>query len=440
MRHKIPYTFVTLILIQNLCFALGGLRLNARATSLNKSNKHFDLNIGRKVSGDFARHFQPDETESKESQATLQPNPDTSLALDLSQPLKLVWSYQSDDVSALASVADEQALYVPLVGGKLLALRARDGERLWRTEIGGELTASPASDERAVYCASFAPSNPPAKAAEAAAVTSTAASLSSATLLRALSNRSGLTLWSQTLAEPANFLFATNRVLIAVSASGLISIYDKTVGTLLLSHKMNAVNISDALVTNQELLIAADDSVYSLAFNSNRAPQLLWQIPNAKLSHLAASGNGGVGGGGGGDARIYVAAADGRVLMYDRQLRNQAWQFRVDAEIQSLSITGNRLIVASLNNYIYGYSVSRGSRLWKRRLAGRAATVHPVANSESILFAPLAGEFCVVLDVASGRVQNLLPVGADNNSAAGAAINSNTLFLITRDGIKAFGK
>ena len=72
----------------------------------------------------------------------------------LSQPLTVRWKYQSNVTLNLTPAFDKERVYLPLAGGTLVALKARDGELFWRSEIGGELSASPVADESAIYVAS----------------------------------------------------------------------------------------------------------------------------------------------------------------------------------------------------------------------------------------------------------------------------------------------
>src|SRR6185436_14439595 len=71
----------------------------------------------------------------------------------LSQPLTIRWRYESN-VTNLTPAFDNERIYLPLSGGQLIALKAKDGQLFWRSEIGGELSASPVADETAIYVAS----------------------------------------------------------------------------------------------------------------------------------------------------------------------------------------------------------------------------------------------------------------------------------------------
>src|ERR1700736_5884239 len=72
--------------------------------------------------------------------------------LSLSQPLTVRWRYAGLTLN-LTPAADDERIYLPLAGGTIVSLRASDGQLYWRSEIGGEFSASPAADDRAVYVA-----------------------------------------------------------------------------------------------------------------------------------------------------------------------------------------------------------------------------------------------------------------------------------------------
>src|SRR6185369_9025144 len=58
----------------------------------------------------------------------------------LSQPLTVRWRYQSN-VTNLTPAFDNERIYIPIAGGQMVALKAKDGQLFWRAEIGGEIFA-----------------------------------------------------------------------------------------------------------------------------------------------------------------------------------------------------------------------------------------------------------------------------------------------------------
>ena len=74
--------------------------------------------------------------------------------LALSQPLTIRWRYDSQLTVNLTPAQEGDRVYLPLAGGTLVSLQAKDGQLNWLAEMGGELSALPVADERGVYVAS----------------------------------------------------------------------------------------------------------------------------------------------------------------------------------------------------------------------------------------------------------------------------------------------
>src|SRR5918997_6791417 len=72
----------------------------------------------------------------------------------LSQPLTVRWRYESSVTLNLTPAHDNERVYLPLAGGTIVALKAKDGQFYWRSDMGGELSASPVADEALIYVAS----------------------------------------------------------------------------------------------------------------------------------------------------------------------------------------------------------------------------------------------------------------------------------------------
>src|ERR1041385_2469266 len=71
----------------------------------------------------------------------------------LSQPLTVAWRYETSQTTDLTPATDEHSIYVPLGGGVLVGWNAAEGKPRWKAKVGGDFSASPAVDDRAVYSA-----------------------------------------------------------------------------------------------------------------------------------------------------------------------------------------------------------------------------------------------------------------------------------------------
>src|SRR6266550_9225106 len=136
----------------------------------------------------------------------------------LSQPLTVGWRYNSDLTLNLTPAFDRDRVYLPLAGGIIISLKAGDGTLNWRSEFGGELSASPVADDRSVYVAS--------ETGKPGSSTRTATGA-----LRALGKEGGVTQWMRTLAMPLQgSLTLANGKLFGGGSDGRLYAFDSNTG------------------------------------------------------------------------------------------------------------------------------------------------------------------------------------------------------------------
>src|ERR671929_2392280 len=135
----------------------------------------------------------------------------------LSQPLTVRWRYESAVTLNLTPAFDNERIYLPLAGGTIVALKAKTGQLYWRSEMGGELSASPVADENAIYVASETIGQ-------------------SAGALRALGREGGVTQWMTPLVRPLRgALTLSGPRLFAGGSDGRAYAFDKRTGGVLWS-------------------------------------------------------------------------------------------------------------------------------------------------------------------------------------------------------------
>ena len=334
----------------------------------------------------------------------------------LSQPLTLRWQYTTDSTINLTPATDGQRVYLPLATGTIVSLRAFDGQMYWRTEIGGELSASPVADERGVYIAS-----------ETGVVQGKAPQAAGA--LRALGRESGVTLWMHTLPFPLRGALAMNeQALFGGAGDGRVYAVSKKTGEMLWVKQFATPFSSLPTVSNTYLFIGNDDG--TLFCLDQKTGKQIWRYRTRGAVRGRASVHHGV---------VYFGSADGYVYAIDEMTGRFRWRTRTGAGVQAVTVTDGGLLVASLDNFVYFLSLSRGARLWKRQLAGRIAA-QPLATADGALFTPLSGDTGVVLDLRDGKQLNSIPIGEDNTTAASPIVVEDVLFVTTRQGLLAFSR
>ncbi|MBV9957848.1 MAG: PQQ-binding-like beta-propeller repeat protein [Acidobacteria bacterium] len=338
--------------------------------------------------------------------------------IELSQPLTLQWLYASEQTLNLTPATDGARVYLPLTAGVVVSLRAADGQLLWKSDTGGEISASPAADERGVYVASESQTN-----------SSNGVRTTAGGVIRAISRESGVTLWARPLPMPLRGALAVNQELIFGGASdGHIYAIRKSNGEILWSQNVNSQLASQLTLVGSRLYIGAEDGkLYVLEQKTGR---VLWhyQTQAAVRGRVALA-----------DGVVYLGSADGYVYALDEETGDRRWRARTGAGVQSVLSVREGLLVASLDNFVYFLSLTRGDRRWKRQLAGRLSA-EPLATFDGVLFTPLSGDSGIVLNLRDGKQLNRLPLGEDSNTAAAPIIAGNMLLVTTRHGLLAFSR
>jgi len=339
-----------------------------------------------------------------------------AIPVDLSQPLTLRWRFESNLTLNLTPAFDTESIYLPLAGGNLVALRATDGELRWRAEIGGELSASPAADQERIYVASEI-GGEERRGSSRRVATGT---------LRALGREGGVTQWVRTLATPLRgSLTLKNGKLYAGGADGKIYAFDVRTGDARWGYQYSAASDSTPVVANGHVYVGTEDgSLLALDENSGK---LLWRYRTRGPIRGAVATSIDQVFFGSGDGYVYaVSAGDGKLQ----------WRTRTGAGVQAVARIGDELLVASLDNFVYLYSLD-GTRVWKRQLPGRISS-QPFTTTQGALFTPLSSSAAVVLGLSDGRPVNSLPTNEELTSSASPIGVGNAVYLTTQHGLLAF--
>ncbi|MBV8857056.1 MAG: PQQ-like beta-propeller repeat protein [Acidobacteria bacterium] len=333
---------------------------------------------------------------------------------DLARPVYVRWLFKTESVTNLTPAADNERAYMPLDNGSIVSVGLSDGGLVWRSDVGGALSASPAVDNRNVYVASESLPTPKSIYPQATGV------------LRALSRQSGLTSWMRTLPSPVRGIINLNtQNLFVTSSDGRLYVLKKETGEIKWI-KYNSSPFTTLNLLDDETLYASDTygDIISIEPESGRT---LWRYRTRKALSAPVAVYG---------SMVYAGAADGFVYAIDRTNGRLRWRVRAGAAIQAV-LAGERWVLAtSLDNFVYCLSPQNGAKIWKRQLAGRV-TAPPLVLKNQVLLAPLVGDECVVLNLADGKKVNSIYVGEDNNTEAAPLLSADALLLTTREGLMA---
>ena len=347
-------------------------------------------------------------SESKSSQEK-----PASRDVSLSQPLTISWRYDTPSTVNLTPAFDDERVYLPLAGGVIVSLQAANGQLNWRSEMGGELSASPVADNHMVYVASET-GKPEAGVRRATGA------------LRALGREGGVTQWMRTFEMPLRgALTLSNGKLFAASSNGRVYSFDSKTGAVLWFHDYGAPFNAQPVVSGSRVYVGSEDGNL-LAFDE-ASGKLLWHF-KTKGPVRGPVANGA--------DHVYFGSGDGYVYAVNAANGRLHWRSRTGAGVQAVVRIGEDLLVASLDNFVYKFSID-GTRLWKRQMPGRISS-QPLMTRAEALFTPLSGVAGVVLELRDGRQVNTLPLGEEISNSASPIAVADTVLLTTESGLLAF--
>jgi len=333
---------------------------------------------------------------------------------DLTRPVHVRWLFRTGFITNLTPAADKDRAYLPLGDGSLVSVRLSDGGLVWRSDIGGFLSASPAVDDGNVYVASESIPTPKSVYPQATGV------------LRALSRNTGLTSWMRTLPSPVKGVIKLNRHnLFVTSSDGRLYALKKATGEIGWV-KYNSSPFSTLHLLDDKTLYASDTygDILAIELESGRT---LWRYRTHKSLNAPVAVF---------ESMIYAGTAEGYIYAIDRVTGRLRWRVRTGAAIQAVLVGEQWVLATSLDNFVYCLAPQNGVKTWKRQLAGRV-TAPPLVLNNYVMLAPLVGDECVVLNLEDGRKVNSIFVGEDNNTEAAPLLTAEALLLTTREGLLA---
>ena len=333
----------------------------------------------------------------------------------LSQPLTVRWRYESPVTLNLTPAFDNERIYLPLAGGAIVALKAKDGQLYWRTEVGGELSASPVADETSIYVASETKVAPNETQKPAGA-------------LRALGREGGVTQWMTPLVRPLRgALTLSGGKIFAGGSDGRAYAFDKRTGGVLWSIPFAFVFSGQPVVKGHRVYLGTEDGTV-LALDEATG-QLLWRYRTKGAIHGPVAVN---------DEFVFFGSGDNYVYAISADKGRMKWQKRTGAGVESVVLAGDSLLAASLDNFAYFLNL-KGKMLWKKLLPGRISA-QPLTVQETALFTPLSSSEAVVLGLKDGKQVNTLAAGEELTSSASPIIVGDAVILTTEHGLLAFAR
>ena len=329
----------------------------------------------------------------------------------LALPFKRLWQYL-EATTTFAPAVDEQRIYLPLAGGRVVCLDRKDGAPLWVSELGGVVSAPVIIGEQAVFVATRKVT---ADGAEAGAA------------VRAMDKTTGLTLWAHDYPRyfPSPLVLSNGRIY-AGCADGSLYAISATNGDVLWKAQTGDVVRAPALVTDAIVYFGSDDGALHGVENDKGHEVFKFQT-QGKITGAPVM-----------DERFcYFGTSEGFVYAVDKVSGKLRWRSRTGASVEATPvITGDKILVASFDNFIYALSRASGNRLWKRRFDNRL-TAAPLVEGDAAMVAPYRGDAIAVFLNADGRRVNFYRLEKETEIVAAPILADNLLLISTDKGLLA---
>ncbi|GAB4451436.1 MAG: PQQ-binding-like beta-propeller repeat protein [Armatimonadaceae bacterium] len=311
-------------------------------------------------------------------------------------------------------VADGSRVYVPTMGGDLVALDAKTGREQWRVKTGGSIFSTPlvaentvyfGSADHYVYAADAKSGKVKWKAKTGGAVFAGAAKAgdivcigSTDTSIYGLDARNGKVLWvargenmyqSQAATDGKRFFVGgwdnQFRCLDAKTGSEL---WKQPFG----KHKESgkylfyfAPAIASPTVASGRVFVSSNDGM--LHAMEAETGKVLWEVPGPSLGYSSP---------------LYIAGRlfngsltpEGKVFSFDALTGETIWEQKTGSVIYDSScvFSSGRVFIGSVNGVFSAMDASDGQLLWQFRLPAGHLLASPAADNERVYIGSLSGE------------------------------------------------
>lgn len=328
----------------------------------------------------------------------------------LALPFKRSWQYLTESASTLAPSVDDEHIYLPLVGGRVICLDRQSGALLWTSEPGGIVSAPVAVGENSIYIATNKVADDGSEAGGS---------------LHAVDKGTGLTVWLKDYARPfVSPIEQGGKRIYAGCADGSFYALSSSSGDVVWKVETQDVVHGRAFVTDRAIYFGSDDG--GLRAVEPERGEIIWkyQASGRIVGRPAID-----------ERAVYFGSGDGYVSSVDRQTGKLKWRSRTGAAVEgSPVLVGDRVLVASFDNFVYSLARSTGDRIWKRRLENRIISA-PMVEGDANMVAPLRGDYVAVFLNADGRRVNLYQLDKEIEIVADPVFSGDMLVLATNKGL-----
>lgn len=350
-------------------------------------------------------------------------------------PYRLCGEYKREKIKDLTFASDNvNELLTTTFDSKILLIDNSTLKDIWSTQIGGEILSSVLYKndfDKQIYVLVKKHDVEEMGGNEKNENNRDIRNIESVELnLSAVSAKTGLVIWQIKLADEARSVKVSVDIfddyLLISSHSGVIWKINRKNGNLVWKKNLGT-KLLTAPVFNQEFIYIGGLNGINIVSKSNGELEKNFSI-NKKINAVYTAGD-----------QIIYGTATGEVYSIDKTTRKKHWSIRTGAAVTNIIDVDNKMLITSLDNFIYLISQEKGQIIWKKRLSERIELAPSIKNGKVVV--PLKNSSAApILDLETGRMVNQIVLSSDDYFLSPVIAAGNNVIINSNGGIKIFSQ
>ncbi len=336
------------------------------------------------------------------------------LATPFSEPIyQQCWQFDSNYYNPNLVASDKNFIIIPNLDGSIIAMD-KNGKTVWKSQLNNEQIKYIKVIENKLFIISK--------------------SESKESNLRLLSLESGLTNWINKfyLENKSNkfittFTKSNNEILVFVDSANFYKVEFLT-GV----YKNEKINLSE----NKNLVLSNDETIYF--YQENKKNLFEYEFKNNFFNKLFDNYfnnpilivNYG--------KDTIISDEFGNIYNLQKSFNKIIWKTKLGGQVSEILNAGNEMYVLANDNFIYKFSVSKGTRFWKRKFLGRIKG-EIIDLDKQIIVVNINESLGEILDF-NGRLISQIELAEDNIYIGKPIVLEDKILMLTKNGIIAYSK
>ncbi len=354
-----------------------------------------------------------------------------------SLPYKQCWFYKTKLSDNKIASDNESRLYIPISFGKITSIKAASGEKLWESDLGGEIVSDlvVSEENKNIYVVTRSPTideggkHPENIAGEI--YVKNGINKFNVLKLSSLSKNTGVTNWQITLnlkstANQKVFLSVVDNKVITADQKGEITVVEESGGKILWKKKTDlGSNNFRYFIQNNNLIQISENRILLISLK-NSSVTLVKEIKSVLTAIYLFDNN-----------TLLLGDQKGELFEFDISAKKEVWKSRYGAEVSDITFTPSGFLISSFDNFLYLISPKNGKMIWKKRLEGRLA-IEPLIINSTVIVTTVGSSKANILDLSTGRLINQIYVSGDNYFINQPVLTNNLIVFPTAFGLLSF--